>query len=174
MNLNNSIQSLEYELVKSIKSLTASELRKIAFIEGHQELDFLQTYDIASELSLFFQVDRGAINGNLEQLMEYEALIIAQPLQPFNEQDKFVLDQYIMRGGNVLFFIDPVQTNRDSLITGRTYTSFLDLNIYDLLFKYGFRIDYNLIKDLQSSYIRVQTSVNDQSARTRILPSTRG
>jgi ABC-2 type transport system permease protein len=68
----------------------------------------LQVNDISAELSLFFQVDRGSINGNLTSLLEYKALIIAQPLKKFNDRDKFVLDQFIMRGGKVLFFLDPV------------------------------------------------------------------
>lgn len=170
VNINNSIQSLEYEFMRAIRSLTRPAAEKIAFIEGHGELDFYQTYDLASELSLFFQVDRGSIRGNLNNLLEYKALIVAQPLLAFSERDKFALDQYLMRGGRLLFFIDPVQTNADSLSSGISFTSFADLNIYDLLFKYGMRIDYNLIKDLQCNYIRVQTSVGGQEPGTAVLP----
>ncbi len=170
VNLSNSVQSLEFEFIRAIKSLTSDKIEKIAFIEGHQELNYFEVYDISRELSLFFQVDRGAIQGNLSNLLEYKALIIAQPLQRFNEADKFAIDQYIMRGGNVLFFIDPVQTIADSLMSGRTYTSFLDLNIYDLLFKYGFRIDYNLVKDIQCSFVRVESSVEDQNPTVSLMP----
>ena len=170
VNLNNSAQSLEFEFIRAIKSLTSEKVEKIAFIEGNQELGFYDVYDLSSELSLFFQVDRGAIQGNLTNLMEYKAIIIAQPLQRFQERDKFVIDQYIMRGGKVLFFIDPVQTNADSLVSGRTFTSFLDLNIYDLLFKYGFRIDYNLVKDMQSSFIKTESVIEGQEPVLRLMP----
>ncbi len=170
VNLNNSVQSLEYEFIRAIKSLTSKKIEKIAFIEGHNELDFYQVNDISAELSLFFQVDRGAINGNLTNLLEYKALIIAQPLTKFNDRDKFALDQYIMRGGKVLFFLDPVQTHADSLVTGRTYTEYNDVNLYDLLFKYGIRIDYNLIKDLQCNYVKVESSVNGQEPTTSFMP----
>lgn len=169
-NLRNSIESLEYEFIRAIKSITSEKVEKVAFIEGHGELNFYETYDISSELSLFFQVDRGELTGDLSQVMDYKALIIAQPELAFTEKEKFVLDQYLLHGGNLLFFLDPVEANEDSLIRGRTYTSFRQLNIYDLLFKYGIKINYNLVKDLQCNYKRVQTSVNRQEPVTRIFP----
>ncbi len=169
-NLRNSIESLEYEFIRAIKSITSEKVEKVAFIEGHGELNFYDTYDISSELSLFFQVDRGELTGDLSQVMDYKALIIAQPERAFTEKEKFVLDQYLLHGGNLLFFLDPVEANEDSLIRGRTYTSFRQLNIYDLLFKYGIKINYNLVKDLQCNYKRVQTSVNRQEPVTRIFP----
>ncbi len=170
INLNNSVQSLEYEFIRAIKSLSSKKVEKIAFIEGHNELDFFQVNDLSVELSLFFQVDRGSINGNLTNLLDYKALIIAQPLNKFNDRDKFVIDQYIMRGGKVLFFLDPVQTHADSLVSGRTFTEFNDVNLYDLLFKYGIRIDYNLIKDIQCNYVKVESSVDGQDPTTSFMP----
>ncbi len=169
-NIANSVQSLEYEFIRAIKSITNKKVEKIAFIEGHGELDYYETYDISTELSLFFQVDRGVIGGNLENVLEYKALFIARPRTKFNEADKFVLDQYLMNGGKLLFFLDPVEANEDSLIGGQTFTAFRDLNIYDLLFKYGTRISYNLVKDIQCNYKRLQSSVNNQEAKTSILP----
>jgi ABC-2 type transport system permease protein len=170
VNLNNSVQSLEYEFIRAIKSLASKKTEKIAFIEGQNELDFLQVNDISAELSLFFQVDRGSINGNLTSLLEYKALIIAQPLKKFNDRDKFVLDQFIMRGGKVLFFLDPVLAHADSLVSGRTFTEYNDVNLNDLLFKYGIRIDYNLIKDIQCNYVKVESSVNGQAPTVSFMP----
>ncbi len=169
-NLRNSVESLEYEFVRALKSITSGKVEKVAFIEGHGELDFYETYDISSELSLFFQVDRGKLTGDLSQVMDYKALIIAQPRTAYSEKEKFILDQYLLNGGNLLFFIDPVEANEDSLIRGRTFTSFRQLNIYDLLFKYGVKISYNLVKDLQCNFKRVQTSLNQQEPVTRIFP----
>ena len=169
-NLKNSAEALEYEFMKAIKSITTEKVEKIAFIEGHGELDFYETYDISSELSLFFQVDRGVISGDLSEVMDYKALIIAQPETSFSEKEKFVLDQYLLHGGKLLFFLDPVEANEDSLIRGRTFTRFRELNIYDLLFRYGFRISNNLVKDLQCNFKRVQTSINQQEPVARILP----
>ena len=170
VNLNNSIQTLEYEFVRAIHSLTIDEIPRVAFIEGHGELDSLRTFSIMDELKNFFQVDRGYINGNLEALGAYEAIIIAQPVHRFDEADKFAIDQYIMRGGKVLWFMDPVKTRADSLSRGMTIALSNPVNVEDLLFKYGVRIDYNLVSDLQCSYVPVNTAVAGEEANFVMKP----
>jgi ABC-2 type transport system permease protein len=75
-----------------------------------------------------------------------------------------------MRGGKVLFFLDPVQTHADSLTSGRTFTEYNDVDLNDLIFKYGIRLDYNLIKDLQCNYVRVESSVNGQDPTISFMP----
>lgn len=149
VNLNNSIESLEYQFARAIFSLTMTEIPRIAFIEGHGELDSIQVASIMDELRHYFQIDRGFINGNTEILDNYKAIIIAQPLHPFSEADKFAIDQYIMKGGKVLWFLDPVRTEADSLSSGMTIGLANEINIEDLIFKYGVRIDYNLVSDMQ-------------------------
>lgn len=170
VNLSNSVQTLEYEFSKALHSLSKKDVPKIAFIEGHGELDSLQTYSIMNELKNFFQVDRGVINGNMEALLNYEAIIIAQPMRPFSEADKFAIDQYVMRGGKVLWFLDPVVTLPDSLSSGMTISLVNDLNIEDLLFKYGFRIEYNIVTDLQCNFIPVNISVQGGDEDTEMRP----
>lgn len=167
LNLNNSIQTLEYEFARAIHSLTMEEVPRIAFIEGHGELDSLQTHSLMDELKNFFQVDRGYISGNVEALLNYQALIIARPEHPFNEADKFAIDQYIMQGGKVLFFLDPVHPFADSLSAGTTVALANQVGLEDLLFKYGVRINYNLVADLQCNYVPVNTApVGEQASFT--------
>ncbi len=170
MNLNNSIQTLEYEFARAISSLTLKEVPRIAFIEGHGELDSLQTYSLMDELKNYFQVDRGYINGNVEALLNYRALIIARPEYPFSEADKFAIDQYIMMGGKVLFFLDPVHPFADSLTAGTTVALANPVGLEDLLFKYGVRINYNLVTDLQCSYVPVNTAPAGEQARFTMMP----
>jgi len=170
MNLNNSIQTLEYEFARAIQSLTMEEVPRIAFIEGHGELDSLQTYSLMDELKNFFQVDRGYISGNVEALLNYRALIIARPERPFSEADKFAIDQYIMKGGKVLFFLDPVQPFADSLTTGTTVALANQVGLEDLLFKYGIRINYDLVADLQCNYVPVNTAPAGQQAHFTMMP----
>lgn len=170
VNLNNSVQTLEYEFASAIKSLTLTEIPKIAFIEGHGELDSLETHGIMDELKNYFQVDRGFIRGNLQALLNYQAIVIAQPKMRFNEADKFVIDQYIMRGGKVLFFLDPVTAEADSLQTGMTLAMANSVGIEDLLFKYGVRIDYNLAVDMQCNYIPVNVAAVGEQAQFRMMP----
>lgn len=170
LNLNNSIQTLEYEFARAMHSLTVEEVPRIAFIEGHGELDSLQTHSLMDELKNFFQVDRGYINGNIEALRSYEALIIARPRFPFSEADKYALDQYIMQGGKVLFFLDPVNPFADSLSAGTTVALANPVGLEDLLFKYGIRINYNLVADLQCNYVPVNTAPAGEQARFTMMP----
>jgi len=169
-NLNNSIQTLEYEYARAIHSLTMEEVPRIAFIEGHGELDSMQTHSLMDELKNFFQVDRGYISGNVEALLNYQALIIARPEHPFSEADKFALDQYIMQGGKVLFFLDPVHPFADSLSAGTTVALANQVGLEDLLFKYGVRINYNLVADLQCNYVPVNTAPVGEQARFTMMP----
>jgi len=170
VNLNNSVQTLEYEFVRAIHSLTLDEVPRVAFIEGHGELDSLQTHSLMDELKNFFQVDRGFIRGNLEALLNYQALIIARPEREFSEADRFAIDQYIMRGGRVLFFLDPVRPFADSLSGGTTVALANQVGLEDLLFKYGVRINYNLVADMQCNYVPVNTAPAGEQARFTMMP----
>ncbi len=170
MNLNNSIQTLEYEFMRAIHSLTLEEVPRIAFIEGHGELDSMQTHSLMNELKNFFQVDRGTIHGNLEAILNYKALIIARPLRPFSDADKFAIDQYIMRGGKVLFFLDPVNPFADSLTGGTTVALANQVGLEDMLFKYGIRINYNLVADLQCNPVPVNMASTGEQARFTLMP----
>jgi len=169
-NLSNSMQTLEYEFMRAIHSLTLDHVPKIAFIEGHGELDSLQTHSLMDELKNFFQVDRGYIRGNLEALMNYNALVIARPLGMFSEADKFAIDQYIMHGGKVLFFLDPVNPFADSLTGGTTVALANQVGLEDMLFKYGIRINYNLVADMQCSAVPVNTASTGEPARFTLMP----
>ncbi len=169
-NLNNSIQTLEYEFIRAIHSLTLEAVPAIAFIEGHGELDSLQTHSLMDELKNFFQVDRGQINGNVEALLNYEALVIARPLRPFSDADKYAIDQYIMQGGKVLFFLDPVNPSADSLSGGTTVALANPVGLEDLLFKYGIRINYNLVADMQCNLVPVNTAPLGEQARFTMMP----
>jgi ABC-2 type transport system permease protein len=155
VNLNNSIQALEYEFISMIRNLNNEKVEKVAFIEGHGELDELQTGDITKSLANFYQVDRGTIGGKYGCLDNYAAVIIARPRQRFNESDKFVIDQYIMNGGSVMWLLDVVSVSMDSLLDGSTFAFYTPLNLDDQLFRYGVRINPDLVKDIQCHVIPV-------------------
>jgi len=154
VNLNNSIQSLEYELSNAIRKLIINKIQKIAFITGHNELTKLETDGITSILSEYYTVDRGKIGGQIGILDSFSAIIIAKPLQKLDEKDKFVIDQYIMNGGKVLWFLDGTNAEMDSIATNNQMIVMdLSVNLEDQLFKYGVRINPNLISDLQCGQI---------------------
>ena len=169
-NLNSSMESLEYNLISTIKNLTASEISKIAFIEGHGELAEPQVNDISKELSKTFQIDRGIIGGNPGILDEYKVIIVADPTEAFSEQDKFVIDQYIMQGGRVLWVLDAIEASLDSLIGGETMAFIRELNLEDQLFRYGVRINPELIQDIQCSFLPVNVALAGNAPNFQLAP----
>ena len=169
-NINNSIQAAEFELTKVISSLSREKAEKVAFIEGHGELDEYQTEDISKELSMYYQVDRGKINGQPGILDDYIAVIIAKPQKRFSEPDKYVLDQYIMKGGRVMWFLDRVETSLDSLAMGSALAVINDLNLEDMLFRYGVRINPVLLQDMQCNLIPVNVALTGNNPEFRPAP----
>jgi ABC-2 type transport system permease protein len=105
-NINNSIQSMEYELTNAIRKLSQEKKPEIAFIEGQGELNEMEVMDITTLLSEYYDVKRGAISETPGILDQFEAVIIAKPIYKFSENDKLVLDQYIMNGGKVLCLME--------------------------------------------------------------------
>ena len=161
VNLTNSIEGLEYELIQPISTLRSDTIYKVAFIEGHGELDEMEVADITLEMAKYFTVDRGSINGHAGILNDYAAIIIAKPLSEFSEEDKLVIDQYIMNGGKVLWLIEEVMVNADSLVYGGTVALYKPLNIEDQLFKYGVRINPVLIQDTDCLIIPVSSTIRE-------------
>jgi ABC-2 type transport system permease protein len=180
--LNGSIESLEYELSNVIRKLKMTIKPKIAFIEGHGELDTLHTEDIMLSLSEYYKVERATINGNLRSLVDtlsndtafipkYKAIVIAKPDSAFSEKDKYLIDQYIMYGGKVLWLIDPTYTPLDSLKrNGFTMSLPNATNLDDLLFKYGVRVNPNLIQDLNCARVPVNKAIAGAQPRFVLEP----
>ena len=155
-NLNISIENLEFEITDGIRRVVNTEVSKIAFMEGHGELSEPETYDISKSLSRYFQIDRGVLGTNAAVLDNYKVIIIAKPTKSFSESDKFIIDQYIMRGGRVLWLLDGVRVSKENLsVSGLSPVMELDVNLSDQLFRYGVRINPVLLQDVQCSSVPV-------------------
>ena len=154
-NILHSVEGLEYEMIQTISTLVSDTVKKVAFIEGHGEIPEIETADITLNLAKFFTIDRGTIGGKPGVLDKYSAVVIAGPEKVFSEADKLVLDQYIMNGGKVLWLIDEVKVNTDSLVFGETVGLYRPLNIEDQLFRYGVRINPMIIQDIECVPIRL-------------------
>ena len=171
--LNASVQNLEFRLIDAIKKVTRKQKPMVAFIEGHGELTDMEVYDISQELAKSYIVKRVAIDGKVDALMHrtepdqngeikafpsYDAIVIAKPTQPFSEKDKFLIDQYIMHGGKVMWLVEPVFATMDSLQNQESTMGIdQDLNLDDMLFKYGVRMNHNLLLDLNCAALPVKT-----------------
>lgn len=172
-NINRSIEQLEFAFAQSIATLRRTEVTRIAFLEGHGELPEQNVMDVEKELSRFFQVDRGTLTSADNELDAYAAVIIADPQEPFSEQDKYILDQYIMHGGRVLWAVNGVRFSGDYLATeGATPVIPQDLHLGDMLFRYGVRIEPALVQDLQCLPIPVDVSDDPLTPNFQPLPWT--
>ncbi|MCQ2285664.1 MAG: gliding motility-associated ABC transporter substrate-binding protein GldG [Bacteroidales bacterium] len=172
--LEYSMQELEYNFVDAIRKLVHPHKASVAFIEGHGELDFMSTSWMHWQLQRFYNVERVEINGRVNALREielvdsvsqelklggnkYDVLIVAQPTQPFSEMDKFIIDQHVMRGGKILWLIDPTTAAIDSLQSSQEQFIYpRPLRLENLFFKYGVRMNTSVVQDLACQAIPLE------------------
>ena len=175
-NLNASIEQLEFAFMEALHLLTQSETPRVAILEGHGEPDEAHTYDLMSALSKYFAVDRGAIASDsidAHILDGYQALLILAPQTAFSDAERFIIDQYIMRGGAVLWALNGVQLSEEVLQKeGFTPIIPLDLGLTDLLFRYGVRINPALVQDVQCLPIPVNVSSDAEHPNFQPMPWT--
>ena len=172
-NLNASIEQLEFAFMEALHLLQQTQTPRVAILEGHNEPDEAHTYDLMAALSKYFQVDRGAIGSDVHVLDAYQAVIVASPQTAFSEAERFVIDQYIMRGGAVLWAIDGVRFSNQVLQQeGYTPIVALDLGLTELLFRYGVRVNPALVQDLQCLPIPVDVSTDPQQPNLQPMPWT--
>ena len=172
-NLNHSIENLEYTFAEGIHSLLREETERIAFLEGHGELEEKSVYDLSLALSRYFQIDRGALGTDPTALDSYRCIIIADPERAFSDTDKYILDHYIMQGGSILWLVNGIRFSGDMLQhDGLTPVIAQELNLTDLFFRYGVRINPALVQDLQCLPIPVDVSSDPTQPNFQPLPWT--
>ncbi len=164
-NLNTSIELLEYNLAHGIQLVSENKNRKVVFIEGHGELEEPYLEDITYQLSSSFQIDRGTMTNQIEQLNGYDLVIIAGPQLPYTEEEKYILDQYLMQGGRILWLISGVQLQSVEaiMVSGQTGSRVNEVNLEDMLFKYGVHINPVLIQDTQCQNIPINNDTTGSS-----------
>lgn len=163
--LQGSIQNLEYSFANAIHKLTSPKTKKIAILKGNGELDDIYIADFLRKLSEYYRLAPFTLDSvakqpqkTLKELSKFDLVIITKPTEQFTEDEKYTLDQFSMNGGKSLWLIDNVQAELDSLMqTGESLAYPRDLNLTDLFFNYGIRINYDLINDVYSSKIPLAT-----------------
>ncbi len=169
--LHNSSLALEYNLAATIRQLTADKKESIAFLEGHDELGPRYVASITESLKRFYNVERVEIASGYQNIMDYQTLISAKPRKPFTEEEKFVLDEFLMNGGSMLWLVDPVFADMDSLHHAReTIGMATDINMDDFFFRYGVRLNPVLIKDLNAAPLPVTTGPVAGRPQINLLP----
>ncbi len=161
--LQASIENLEYVFADAIYKATKISKKNIAILRGNDELDFIYLDGLLKTLSQYYHLEPFPLDSanvipqkTLKLLNKFDLAIVAKPLKKFSDNEKFCLDQFQMNGGKTLFTIDNVIAEQDSLMrTGATMALNRELGLTDLLFQYGVRVKYNLVKDLYSSTIKL-------------------
>ena len=171
VNLNNSIESLEYEFTNAFSELMNTEKQTVAFLNGHGELNEYEIHDFAEALTERYTVSQVSAQQLISKSTHIKTLIVANPTKAFAESDKFYIDQYVMNGGRIMWLIEPVSVSLDSLSTGLTTLAFPQkLNLDDQLFKYGLRLNANLVQDAECLMIPVNTAPIGQPAKFTPAP----
>tara|TARA_B100000700_G_scaffold314207_1_gene400430 strand:+ start:334 stop:2001 length:1668 start_codon:yes stop_codon:yes gene_type:complete len=159
MVIEKSINQLEYLITNGIRKLKTQKKQTIGLLQGHGEITNQLIYSFKNTASEHYQLLDVTIDGQLKSLENIDCVIINNPVKRINEKDKFILDQFIMNGGKTIWILNGTNANMDSLET-QSETIILPLanrNLDDLLFKYGVRINFDLVQDLQAAPIPVVT-----------------
>jgi len=196
--INNSIEGLEYAIANVIKTCVMPQSKKIAFTQGHGELAEIETGDVRNDLYSSYKVENFIFDTEsndtafylqfapymkevsqdslgiafneaiMQKMASYACLIIAKPRMFFTEREKYYLDQYVMQGGKLIWLIDPLLAEMDSLIQKPFfYTADYDLNLTDLLFKYGVRINPDVVQDYNGLLIPFRS---DMLGNAQVIP----
>lgn len=183
--LNNSVQNLEYVFSNAIRLLAQPHKPQIGFSIGHGELNGPVLYDIQMTLQQNYSLDTVRLNGNVNALTirdlkadssfslrnKYDLLIVAKPTQPFDDRDLFVLDQFVMYGGKILWLVDALDADNDSLAhQSQAISTRLPLNLDDMFFTYGVRVNPNLIMDLRCRPIPMAVGMVGDKPQIKFSP----
>lgn len=170
--INNSVENLEFQLINSIHKVTRTRTPGIGFLEGNGEYSGPELADVIHELQSSYRVAKVPLHGTtIDSLLRLKMLVMVKPQGHFSEGDKYKLDQYLVRGGKLLLLIDNLHADLDSMgRNGSTLGFPQNLNLDDMLFRYGVRINYNLIKDLECAPIPVLNGSTETSAQQSLSP----
>lgn len=184
-NLEQSIRELEYEFTNAIKQLQTPLKPHIALLTGHEELNGQEVEDLTTSLSQQYAIDEidlrefevdslgePDLKKKLQELNRKELLLIVKPKTTFQNLDKYFIDQYIMNGGKVIWMLDATNADMDSLSNKGSFLAYplRDLNLGDQLFKYGVRLNSNLVEDISSSKIPVPVSFVGDVPKWELMP----
>ncbi|MEO9511089.1 MAG: gliding motility-associated ABC transporter substrate-binding protein GldG [Flavobacteriaceae bacterium] len=170
--INNSVQQLEYAFADAFTKLNITEKKRVAVLKGNGELDDIFLADYLTTVRDYYNL--GAITldsvtsnpqGVLDQLKAYDLALIAKPTMAFSDEEKYVLDQFVVQGGKCLWLIDQVAMEMDSIFKGggTALASPRDLNLKDFFFSYGLRINADLVNDLYFTQIVLASGEGNDS-----------
>lgn len=165
--INQSIENLEYELAQTIKNLTDSERKKIALVQGHGEPDGKQLVGLKTVLEDKYDV---FLLDDLSNLADFAAAFFIKPTQNFSNAELYDIDQYIMKGGKPLFFLDGLAIAVDSIREYGAMALPIETNLDEILFKYGVRVNKDVLQDVNSGNFPIVTGNMGSQPQIQLLP----
>lgn len=180
--INTSVENLEYNFVTALHRLTRPVQARVGFLTGHNELDKIEIYDIQMSLVDDYKVENVYLNQNINALTgriqnvsdssvtvsnKYDVLVIPKPLETFSDKDLYVIDQFVMYGGKILWLVDALDADLDSLQgKEQTFATRLPTNLEEMFFNYGVRINPDLLMDYRCRGIPMMGNDN----RMQLVP----
>ncbi len=174
--INRSIAQIEFKFFDAFFKLNSKQKKKLAVLTSHGTSSNKKITDLMKDLQQYYKLasfDMKALEKDpiktLENLNMFQLLVISNPKNTFSKEEKYIMDQHLINGGKQLWMINPVAINQDSLFNpgGNAVASTIELNMSDIFFKYGFRLEKNLVKDLYCAPIVLATGTQNQ---TQYLP----
>ncbi|MBY0426039.1 MAG: gliding motility-associated ABC transporter substrate-binding protein GldG, partial [Cytophagales bacterium] len=167
--LNQSVENVEFELINGIKKLSVYSKKRIGFTEGHGEFSDYELSDLIKTLGDYYVVDRLDLNV-IQDLTAYQAIVIPGPKKALSDDEVYKLDQYVMNGGRLMFFIDQLDVRVDSVGKENTFAYPLKLNLENLLFRYGVRVNDEMVMDLTSGMIPLNVGNMGDKSQVKLMP----
>ena len=180
--INTSVENLEYNFVTALHRLTRPVQARVGFLTGHNELDKIDIYDIQMSLVDDYKVENVYLNQNINALTgriqnvsdssvtvsnKYDVLVVPKPLETFSDKDLYVIDQFVMYGGKILWLVDALDADLDSLQgKEQTFATRLPTNLEEMFFNYGVRINPDLLMDYRCRGIPMMGNDN----RMQLVP----
>jgi ABC-2 type transport system permease protein len=170
--INSSIELIEYEVANALRKATAEKTLKIAFTDDHGELGRWDVADVQAELEQYYEVKRIPLSSvPPDELLKYSAIVVARPTQSFSDFDKFKIDQFVMHGGKLLWLVETQIADMDSLQEEPQFVSAdYELGLDDILFRYGVRVNRDIVQDLQCERIPILATIRNGVPQQKLVP----
>lgn len=165
--LNQSIENVEYELASAIRRLTIKEKKVLGVAVSYTDIEPLRLSDLLATLQEYYTIKLIDLQASRD-LVGLDGLIVPKPDRPFSDADKYKIDQFVVNGGKALFFVDGLKI--DSVGREGTYAQPLDLNLNDLFFRWGVRVNNDIIKDLSCAIIPLNVGNMGDKPNVQLLP----
>lgn len=168
--INQSIEGLEYELASGLIQLSELRRKRVGLVVGHNEPDTAQLAGFTNLVLSKYDLFRLNLPEKKSPIVGYDLLVVAKPASKFSNREKYLLDQYLMKGGKLLFFLDALRVNMDSASGDGTVAIPYETNLTDMLFKYGVRINQDYVVDLNCGDFPIVAGNIGNQPQIRMLP----